>query len=354
MDIITNLFKRVPQKEVSFFTRQMAVTISSGVPLVRALTMIAADTKNKYFKQIIQKIITDIEEGESLSHTLAKYPKVFNEVYISVVKSGEASGKLEQVLQEMAERMEDDVRFNTSVRSALVYPIFIVIAMIIIGGVLMVRVIPQLESLFKEAGAQLPFATRVLIGTSHFLQNFWWLAIIIVILAIFALRLYLKTPNGERVLNRLEITLPLLKNVSLGIYMTRFSRTFSILIQSGVPIIESVNIISKSMNNAIYEDIIKEVEVKLEKGIPMSVPLAEHPREFPTVVSQMVSVGEQTGKLDEIFATLATYYEEQTTALVRSVSSLIEPILIIIIGLGVGFMVFSVLVPIYQVASFAG
>lgn len=348
ININIDLFDRVNAKDKAFLSRQLAIMISSGLPLDRAVAILAAQSRKKILKNTLQEINKDLESGERFSSAIGRHPKVFDKVYVNMVVSGEAVGKLSEVLSHLADELEKNNDFNSKITSAIIYPIFIVVVMIIIMFVMMTKVIPQLTEIFKESNAQLPWTTKILISISGFLVSYWWVALIIFVVLILGIYLFLKTEAGGYLYNKIQINLP--TGIGRDVYMARFARTLSMLLASGTPIIDAVRITSDVMNNRIYKKSLGNLAVQLERGIPMSVPLEKDPY-FPLVVPQMVMVGEQTGRLDEILNHLANYYENQSSDKIKGLTSLFEPVLIVIIGLGVGFIVFSILMPIYQIVQ---
>lgn len=345
--------RRVTNKEKAFFTRQLATMLDAGLPLTRAINIIQGQTKNKYFSAILSDIYNHLEEGYPFSQCLARYPNVFTEVYISVVKAGEASGKLEGVLKELSSNLEEQNRLMNAVYNAMLYPAFVVVAMILVGFYVISNIIPQLRELFTESNVELPLITKMLLSFSDFFNKFWYLVVLLIVGVILVLRLYFKTPAGRLFWSSLQLRLPLFKPIFEGLHMNQFCRTFGMLTKSGVPIMDTVKIVAHTINNTLYQESMVEVGHQLELGVPMSVPISKNPY-FPPLVSQMILVGEQTGRMDEIFLNLAAYYENETSSKIKGVSSLIEPILIIIVGVGVAFMVFAVLVPIYEVSQVVG
>ena len=342
--------RRVGLGERAVFTRQLAAMVEAGISLVKALNMIADQTSNKQFAAVIFDISRRLEEGENLSVALSHYSDVFPKLYISAIRAAEASGRLQDVLKELAIQQEDDNRFISSIRNAVVYPIFIIVAMIVVGFILTIVVIPKLESLFADSQTPLPFTTMAFIATAKFLQRYWYIILIIIAGIIYSLRLYSKTKNGKYFFDNLIINLPGFSGLIKGIYMARFARTFSMLIKSGVPIIDSITIVSDMLGNEVYKSIFLNAASQLERGIPLSTPISKS-KEFPSVVGQMVLAGEQTGKLDEILLSMAQYYKEDSDSKIKLLSSLVEPALIIVVGLGVAFIVFSIMLPIYQIAG---
>lgn len=344
------LFNKVSLRDLSLFTRSLSATISAGLPLVKALGIIKDQSSNEYFQGIISDIINRLEEGERFSSALSKYPKVFDKVYIASVQAAEASGKFDAVLKDLADTLEKEYKLDSSIKGAVAYPLFIVVAMVAASIILLTVVVPKIESVFIESEVTLPLATRMLIATGKFFNSYWYLAIIIVAALVVWLRYFLSSPQGFVVYSKALIKIPLIKGLFTDVYMTRFSKTLGMLVNAGVPIVDAVKLVGYVINNAVYYKILKNVAFQLERGIPMSAPLSKA-SEFPAIVSQMIAVGEQTGKLDEILVSLAKFYEEETDRKVATTSSLLEPILLIIVGGGVGIIVFSILVPLYQIAG---
>lgn len=345
-----SFFRRVSTKEKALFSRSLSATISAGLPIVRSLSLLAGQTENKYFAEVLNDIIQRLEQGEKFSVALSRHRDVFDRVYVSLIQAAEASGKFEQILKELADRQEKEYKLESSIKGAISYPIFIIIAMIVTAVILMVLVVPKIKDIFDESNIALPWATRALIGTSDFLANYWYIVVLVVVGLIIWLRYYFKTVQGNTYLSRAMISIPVVREFFINIYMTRFTKTFGLLISSGVPIIQAVELVSEVLNNAVYTKTLDKVRHELERGISMSAPLAEAP-EFPDIVSQMILVGEQTGKIDEVMASLSKYFEEESARSVQMITSLLEPILLIIVGGGVGTIVFAIIVPLYQVSS---
>lgn len=347
---VIGLFNKIGMKDRASFARQLATMIDAGLPLVQALNIIALQTKNTNLRAVLATVVRDIESGYSFSTALAKHPIAFNRIFISVVRSGEATGKLDEVLLELADQFEKDSAFSSKVKGALAYPAFIITAMIGVAGLMMIKVIPTIKNVFDEAHAQLPFMTRALIALSDFLVKFWYIAIIIFIALIVILRFYFKSEGGKRFLDRLELTVPVFSATATSIIMARMTRTMGLLISSGIPILEALRIVSDAIGNHVYQQGLVEVRAEVERGIPMSVPLMKDAT-FPILFGQMVSVGEQTGRMDAMMMNLAKYYSEEADNKLKSMSSLIEPVVMVILGVGVAILIFAILVPIYNISS---
>lgn len=354
MTIKIPFFGGVSVKERAFFARQLAIMLKAGMQLDQALAILAGQGKNGTLRAAILDIIKQLETGHSFSSALSRHTDEFGSVFAAVVRGGEASGRLDLVLEELAKQLENETKSLNSVKGALTYPLFILGAMIIMGVIVIIKVIPQLKDIFTQSKVDLPIQTTILIKLSDFLSAWWWLLALIIIIAVVGIRYFVtKTDIGHYYWNKLEVNPPFFKSVTQGTYMLRFSRTLSMLIGAGIPIIEAINITSQTMNNVIYEQSLKEVVNELERGVPMSVPLEKNSN-FPPIVAQMVHVGEQTGRLDEVLNNISYFFEDDVNTKTKALTSLFEPALIILLGLGVTFMVFAILVPIYSITQAQG
>ena len=345
-----SLSSKATLKDKAIFCRQLATMIGAGLTLSKALSIVAKQARNEKLKSTYYAIYKDIEEGYAFSTALSKHPEVFDRILISVTRSGETTGNLEVVLTQIADKYENDNDFVGKIKSALYYPVFILFALIGVGVYMLIAVIPKLEMVFKANDTELPFATRVLIAMSGFFTNFWYLALIITVVLVLGIRWWLVSDAGTRTINSWQIKIPGIKSLAEGIYMTRFSRTMEMLISSGVPILDALKIAGSTIDNQIYEESVAQMAREVEKGIPLSVPLSKDPA-FPALMGQMVSVGEQTGKLDKVLNKVAVYYESETTERIKGISTLIEPMVLLVIGFGVAFLIFAILVPIYNIAQ---
>jgi type IV pilus assembly protein PilC len=346
MNITLSFGKRVSSKELVIFSRQLATMINAGLPLVRALRILEEQTENKEFKKILDGVASDVEAGSSLSIALGKYPKIFNKVYRTLIRSGEASGKLDEVLLRLADQLENDYAMIGKIRSAMAYPLFIMGALIIAGILMMILVVPQLKTLFEQSNIALPWTTKVLMAVSNFFVGYWWILLIIIVVAIFGFRSWITSQEGRRSWDRIKLKIPIFGNLARKIYMVRFNRTLGTLISGGLPILEALEITSEAVGNTVYKEAIEDTAKKVEAGVGIGTSLKKH-KDFPVMVSQMVDVGEKTGNVDEILNRLADFYNNEVDAMTKTLSSLLEPILMIIMGVGVGILVASIIMPIY-------
>jgi len=350
LERFTGSLTKIKTKEKLFFTRQLATMINAGLPIVQALNTLGEQISNKKFKEIILQIAGDVEGGLALSEALSRFPDVFPKVYIALVRSGEVSGTLDKVLMNLATQMEKDYSVVSKVRSAFYYPAFILVAMTAVIFLMMVYVIPQLTGIFQESGAQLPITTRLMISLSNFLVNFWYLVFILIIGAIVGFRSYINSEAGRRSWDNFKIKAPLIKNLLKQIYMERFTRTLGLLMGSGLSVLDALDITSDVVGNVIFKEIILKVKSKVEVGENISENLKEYP-EFPTLVSQMIAVGEETGQIDDICLRLSRFFEEEVDNAIKGLTSLIEPILMVFMGVAVGILVSAIIMPIYQLAQ---
>ncbi len=337
-------------RDRAVFARQLATMVDAGLTLSKAVSVAANNARNDNLKDIYYTIYKDIEEGQSFSTALAKHPEVFDRVFISIVKSGETTGNLDVVLSQTADRLENDNDFISKIKGAMYYPIFILFALIVIGGYMLIKVIPQLKNLFDKSGAELPWATRAMLASSDFMQAKWWLVLIIIILIVVVAKVFTMSEVGVRTIGMLQLTIPGIKGLLFGVYMSRFARIMEMLIKSGVPLLDALKIMSSTINNTLLEEEINGMVIEVERGVPLSTPMQRN-EYFPKFIGQMVAVGEQTGKLDQVLSKVAEFYESETSTRIKSISSLIEPIILLIIGGGVAVLIFAVLVPIYSIAQ---
>lgn len=337
-------------KDKAIFCRQLSTMIGAGLTLSKSLGIVAKQARNDFLKSTYYAVYKDIEEGYAFSTALSKHPRAFDRILISVTRSGETTGNLEAVLTQIADKYENDNNFVGKIKGALYYPVFIFCALIGVAIYMLIAVIPKLESVFTASNVELPFATKALIAMSGFFTNLWYVAIIIAVLLVLGIRWWLVSDAGARMINQLQIKIPGIKGLAEGIYMTRFSRTMEMLITSGVPILDALTIAGSTIDNQIYEESVARMAREVERGVPLSVPLSKDPA-FPPLMGQMVAVGEQTGKLDKVLDKVAIYYETETSEKIKGISTLIEPIVLLIIGMGVAFLIFAILVPIYSIAQ---
>lgn len=341
---------RVKAKEVVIFSRQFSVLIASGVALVQSLKLLVEQTKNPKLQGIISEIADEIDGGARLSDTLAKHPKVFTNFYINVVRSGESSGKLDEVLEYLADELEKDYDMISKIKGAMIYPVFIITGLSIVGTMMMIFVVPKLTEILQESGTELPLATRVLMGISSFLQNYWYILIIGIVGTVAAIRFFVNLPIGKQIIDNLVLKLPIFGKLFKKIYLVRFTRSLETLIKGGVSISKGLEITAEVVSNDIYRTLINQTKKDVEDGKAMSLAFTQS-EAVPNMVGQMISIGEKTGKLDSILASISAFYGREIDNTVANLMTLMEPIIMVVIGIAVGTMVAAIILPMYNMTS---
>ncbi|MEZ4180643.1 MAG: type II secretion system F family protein [Candidatus Doudnabacteria bacterium] len=347
---LERLVNRVSYKDLVIFSRQLSTMAAARVPILQALRILESQTINQSLVAIIRDLIAAVEGGQSLSLALSKHPNVFGNVYVSLVKSGEAAGTVADSLSYLADQLEKDYDLRARVKSALTYPVFVLGALVIVGVLMFKFVLPSLIGVLKEQQAELPALSKGLIVFTDFFQVYWWVIILIFIGTIIAARGYALTVAGKYQWDIIKIKFPLIGQLMQKIYMARFSRNLSTLVSGGIPIIQAIKIVAEVVNNQVYRDILLATAEDVTNGKSISESLSPYP-EFPAMVTQMVRVGEQTAELDTILLKLAIFYEKEVDSQISTISSLLEPIIMIVLGVGVGLLVAGVLMPIYNLAN---
>jgi len=340
---------KVPLVEKMAFTRHLALMIRAGFSLPQALLVLLAQVKSLYFKDVIEQLSEALSHGQLFSEALAKFPKVFPEIYINMVRVGEASGNLEEVLNLLAEQLRKEHELKSRVQGAFMYPMVILIAMAGVGIFMLIFIIPKLTSTLKDLGVPLPFMTQVIINTSDWVANNVFLFLGIIVAVTWALVHWVKRPSGHRTLSWLLLHFPIAQKLTKQINAARLSRTLGSLLSSGVPLIEAFEITARTITNPYYQAALRAVAERIPKGEKLEPNLARFPKLFPPLITQMVGVGEEAGVLTDILTHLANFYEEEVDTATKNLGSLLEPILLIMIGTAVGFFVVSMLMPMFAV-----
>lgn len=336
--------------ELVGFTRQLSTMVSAGLPITDSLMILQRQTKSGTFAKVLSQVVTDVEGGLSLSQAMAAHPKVFTVVYIKLIEAGETGGVLDKVLGKLAESLEKEREFKSKTKGAFIYPIIVVFVMVVVMTLMMIFVIPKLTSLYTEMGTQLPLMTRIIIGMSNFMRGFWWLIIIVFVGFNFAFRAFAKTPAGSDLVSKVVLNLPVWGKMRKTLILAEFTRTLGLLIGTGIPIITALRVVRDILTNSTYRDGIDDAMKRVERGSPLHVPLATNPA-FPPIISQMIRVGEETGKMDEVLGRLALYFEQESENMVRNLTTALEPIILVVLGASVGFLVLSIIMPIYNLTA---
>ncbi len=350
MRVFDPFFSRIKAQDILIFARQLSVLVSAGLSLVRALETLSKQAVNREFKKICSEMAADIRGGLRLSSALAKYPHIFDNFYLNMVRVGETAGKLDEILNYLADEQEKNYDLKSKIKGAMVYPAFIIGAVIVIGALMMIFVMPKMLEVLIETGTPLPLATRILISVSKFFQFYWHIIVLVVVGLFILLRLFIKTPTGRRIFDRLKLRSPIFGKLFEKIYLVRFSRSLSTLIIGGVPVASALKIVAEVIGNVIYKNLILWAAKLVEDGEPIASAFLKS-GEMPEMVAQMVNVGEQTGRLDVVLDKLANFYAREIENLLNRLTVLIEPIVIIILGIGVFILVAAVILPMYNLAA---
>ena len=344
------ILNRISVKDLVVFSRQFAVMISANVSMVQALNILVDQTENIRLKMIISEAADEVDSGSRLSDALAKRPNVFSNFFVSVIKSGETAGKLNEVLDYLANEMEKDYDMMSKIKGAMIYPVFILCSLSIVGIIMMVYVVPKLTDIITETGGDLPIATKILIGASGFITGYWWLLLIILVSSAVGFKFYISKPWGRKQFDFLILRVPIFGRLFQLIYLVRFTRSMNTLISSGITITDSLKIASEVVSNKIYQRLINDTIKEVEDGNSISSIFIKS-KEVPKMVSQMMNIGEKTGKIDIIFKRITDFYSREIANIVANLMTIMEPFIMIIMGIAVGIMVAAVILPMYNLAS---
>jgi len=344
-------FGRVKLKDLSIFCRQFSTMIDAGVSLVRALDVLGEQTQNPKLKRILREIQTEVESGQTLSKSMQKYPRVFSNLFVGLIRAGEVGGVLEEALQRLSFFLEKDMELRRKVKAALTYPAIVVVVAVLIVLGLCTFIVPRFVELFKDLGVkELPWMTQVLVDFSDFLKTRWWMGILIVLAIYGAIKYAGTTKLGRRVIDRIKLRVPVFGKLGHKICLARFSRTLSTLLVSGVPILQAMETVAGTVGNEIISEAIMNARARIREGDRINEPL-EKSKMFPPMVVHMISIGEESGALDQMLSKIAEFYEGEVESTLQSLTSAIEPVMICFLGVCVGFIVIAMFAPLLQVIS---
>jgi type IV pilus assembly protein PilC len=341
--------EKVKHKDLALFTRQFSVMLDAGLPLVQCLEILGQQQDNKVFQKVIFQTRADVESGMTLADAMSKHPRVFESLYTNMVAAGETGGILDIILQRLSTYLEKMVKLKTDVKSALIYPVAVVVISIIVISVIMIVVIPAFKNIFEGLlgpGERLPWLTEVVVALSHFMATYWWLIGLFWAIVVVAIKMYYRTESGHRNIDMLLLKLPVFGPILKKIAVARFSRTLSTLLSSGVPILESLDITARTAGNVIVGEAILKVRAAIEQGQTFVEPLKAS-QVFPIMVSQMIGVGEQTGALDAMLSKIADFYEQEVDAAIANLLSMMEPAMILFLGVSIGTIVIAMYLPLF-------
>ena len=341
---------RVAMKDVAVFSRQFATMINSGLSLIRSLHILSQQTENKKLAEVTGEVRMDIEKGASLSQALSRHPKVFNRLFVAMVRAGETGGVLDRVLTQLAEIIEKQVELRRKIKSAMTYPVAVLCLVLLIVTAMLIFVVPTFETLYADLGGTLPLPTRILLAVSRIATKFAPIIIVAEIIAAFMFRRWIQSEKGRAAWDRFKLKVPIFGKLVHKTAITRFSRTFAVLLRSGVPILEALEITSETVNNDVMSRAVKDVQEAVKRGEPIATPMTRH-EIFPPMVTQMLAVGEETGQVDTMLEKVADFYDQEIEATVDALTSLLEPLLIVVMGGAVGGMVVALYMPMFQIIN---
>ncbi len=345
-----HFLNRVSEKDKIIFTQQLAIMSQAGLPISQALRALVEETANKHFTAIIQTIAVDVEGGTALSIAFAKHPDTFSRVYTSILKAGEKSGKVDEVLSKLAAQLEKDYDIKSKVKSALAYPAFVTVAMLVIVSLIMIFIIPQIQSIFAENNAKLPVLTTIVIGISNILRHQWYIILGILLLGFFGLRQYNHTASGKMAIDKFKLNVPIFGTLNRKVSIARFARIFSTLLSSGIPMLEIFETCQDVMGNEVFRVEIGRAAKDIESGVEISAALKKQPH-IPRMVTQLTAVGEKSGNIDVIYNNLANFMEKEVDNVTRNMTALLEPALMLVMGAVIGTIVIAILLPIYALTT---
>jgi MSHA biogenesis protein MshG len=343
-------FSRVKPQELAVFTRQLSSLISAGIPIIRALGSICQETENSFFKETIESVILDVEGGGSLSASLKKHPQCFTDIYVNLVRAGETSGNLDVILERLATLGEYEERTKAKIRTATRYPIFVTTALGIAFLVLTMGVLPRFAKIYERFETGLPVPTRILLGINHVLSNYWYVVLLVIGALVFLFITYISTPHGRLQFDRLTLKLPVFGELTTKIVLSRFARISGIMLGSGVPILSVLELSADSSGNAEVSQVVRRIKNELDQGKSMAEAMRKYSL-FSSIIIQMVALGEETGKMDELLIKVSDYYDMQVDMQIENLTSLLEPMLILILAGGVLVMALSVFLPMWNLMT---
>lgn len=345
------IFDRISSKDVVILSRQLSTLFEAHVSALRIFRLLAAETENRVLANKLGIIADDLQGGNSISGAISKHPKVFDEFYVNMVKAGEESGKLDETFQYLADYMDRTYELASKVKGALIYPAFVIVTFVTVMILMFTMVIPKISGILTESGQDIPSYTKVVLGISNFLLQYGFVLLAVLIIAGFFIVRFVRTPSGKLAFDNFKLNIPYLSTLYRKLYLSRFSDNMNTMLISGIPIVRALELTSDVINNGVYQNILKEATDSVKGGKTLSESLSNNPDQIPGIMVQMMKVGEETGEVGSILKTMARFYSREVTTAIESIVSLIEPLMIVMLGGGVAVLLASVLIPIYNIAS---
>jgi type IV pilus assembly protein PilC len=347
------LTSHVSGKDRVIFTRQLSTLINAGLPLTQSLRTVAEQIQNKTLHEVVEQVVANVEGGTSLSAAFGQHPKIFSEIYVSLVAAGEASGSLDKALERIANQQEKDAQILSKIRGALIYPVIVLVVILLVLIFMLTSVLPQVSGLYASLNQKLPLITQILLDVSQLVVRFWFLAIIAVAGVVLAVRNYVATEQGRRLWDGFKLNMPVFGHIFRKVYMARFSRTLGTMLESGIPMLEALRTVKGSIGNVLVADVIEHSMSGVKGGKALSSTLENQPT-FMRLVPQMIKIGEQSGAIDSMLDRVATYFEEEVDEEIRNISTTIEPVLMVVLGVVVGGVISAILLPVYSLVGSGG
>ncbi len=348
---LSRFFNRVKSKDLMIFTRQLATLIESELPLSNALRSLYKQTKNEQLQTIVYQLAQDVESGLALSQALERQKPVFSDFFVSMIRSAEVTGRLEEALTFLAGYLEKEAQWKSRIMSSMIYPLILVGLFIIVGGIMVVVVFPKIEAVFAESQAELPLISEIIFSTGGFIAQWWWVVVAIIGVIAFVITDYFKSSEGKAVWGQIILQLPVFGNLFQKLYITRFAQSFSVLIKGGIPLTQAIEVAGNTINNAVYLELFQNIAQGVREGGLFSDLLLRQEKYFPAMVGQMTAVGETTGRVDDMMLRVADFYEREVNDMMNNLSELLQPILIIGMGILVALLFAAILSPIYNLAQ---
>ncbi len=348
---LSRFFNRIKSKDLMIFTRQLATLIESELPLSNALRSLYKQTKNEQLQTVVYQVAQDVESGLALSQALERQKPVFSDFFVSMIRSAEVTGRLEEALTFLAGYLEKEAQWKSRIMSSMIYPLILVGLFIIVGGIMVVVVFPKIEAVFVESQAELPLISEIIFSTGGFIAQWWWVVIAVIGVVAFVITDYFKSSEGKAVWGQIVLQLPVFGNLFQKLYITRFAQSFSVLIKGGIPLTQAIEVAGNTINNAVYLELFQNIAQGVREGGLFSDLLLRQEKYFPAMVGQMTAVGETTGRVDDMMLRIADFYEREVNDMMNNLSELLQPILIIGMGILVALLFAAILSPIYNLAQ---
>ncbi|HOF79070.1 MAG TPA: type II secretion system F family protein [Candidatus Dojkabacteria bacterium] len=343
----------VPMKEKVIFMRQMSTMVGAGLPLARALEIMVQQTSNPMFKRVLKEVLAAIQSGKTLANSFREQSEVFDPITLNLIEAGEESGNLEIILERLATELEESKSLGDKLRSAMIYPIIILVIIIVVMVLMMLVLVPSMAQIYGDFGAELPLVTRILMGMSDFFIKYWWAILVVLAVVFIGMKYYLDTAKGKRNFDKITLKIPVIGGIISKMQLSQFTRILALLLGSGLSIIKALELTAQSLTNEMFRDTVMAAKEEVEKGGALAIPIARS-EYFPLLVSSMIAVGEETGEIDAVLEKVSQYYKDEVDVATSNMSSILEPVFLVIMGLAVGFIALAVYMPMFQLSSAIG